>query len=495
MSKSFLAVYRLDFVMMGSVLAKKSTFLWSVYVLFFCVYRNVNAIEGGAFAVAESSSKHAYATMMYMGTPRDYEFYIAIRVMIRSLVKLKTNADLVVIASKDVPLDWGKTLCEDGARVVYVDNIDNPYKNQSDFDRRFALSLNKLYAWSLVDYERVVMLDADNVFLQKTDELFLCGQFCAVFINPCILHTGLFVLQPSEKVFKHMLHQLATGLKNEDGADQGFVAAHFDDLLERPMFHPPTNGSKLNGFYRLPIGYQMDASFYYLALKWDIPCGPNSVITFPSALWLKPWYWWAWPVLPLGLSWHTQRLETIGYDEEIPLAVAQSVFYIITAIIAISIRQIFNTKPSSPNLCCLKSALGFSFYSVLLKKLIPFCIAASYLIPFFFVPKTIHPLMGWGLYLLGSMSLLIVIMNTFCIPVLAVITIWIQVLGALLVMAFPLYSNGMVRALSVGVYGFLAAPFLWRSGVKVMRHLDTCFEDDSLFSRFDHKQSRLSKLS
>ncbi|GLJ54152.1 hypothetical protein SUGI_1160270 [Cryptomeria japonica] len=118
----------------------------------------------------------------------------------------------------------------------------------------------------LVEYERVVMLDADNIFLQKTDELFHCGQFCAIFINPCILHTGLFVLQPSEKVFKHMVHQLATG----HGADQGFVAANFDDLLERPMFHPPTNGSKFNGFYRLPVGYQMDASFNYLALKWNI---------------------------------------------------------------------------------------------------------------------------------------------------------------------------------------------------------------------------------
>lgn len=79
--------------------------------------------------------------------------------------------------------------------MVRVNNLDNPYKHQDNFDKRFKLSLNKLYAWSLVDYERVVMLDADNLFLQNTDELFQCGQFCAVFINPCVFHTGLFVLQ------------------------------------------------------------------------------------------------------------------------------------------------------------------------------------------------------------------------------------------------------------------------------------------------------------
>lgn len=76
-----------------------------------------------------------------------------------------------------------------------MENLDNPYKHQENFDKRFKLSLNKLYAWSLVHYDRVVMLDADNLFLQNTDELFQCGQFCAVFINPCVFHTGLFVLQ------------------------------------------------------------------------------------------------------------------------------------------------------------------------------------------------------------------------------------------------------------------------------------------------------------
>uniref|UniRef100_A0A452YUC5 Hexosyltransferase n=1 Tax=Aegilops tauschii subsp. strangulata TaxID=200361 RepID=A0A452YUC5_AEGTS len=211
-----------------------------------------------------SHHRHAYAAMMYMGTPRDYEFYVAVRVMMRSLSRVGADADRVLIASSDVPLDWVRAMREeDGMRVVVVENLKNPYEgNLGGMNRRFKLTLNKLYAWSLVDYERVIMIDSDNIFLQNTDELFQCGQFCAVFINPCYFHTGLFVLQPSMDVFNGMLHDLEIGHDNSDGADQGFLVGCFPDLLDKPLFHPPENGTKLNGTYRLPLGYQMDASYY-----------------------------------------------------------------------------------------------------------------------------------------------------------------------------------------------------------------------------------------
>lgn len=169
-----------------------------------------------------------------------------------------------------------------------------------------------------------------------------------------IFHSSLIShairMQPSKEVFNNMLHELEMERANPDGADQGFLGSYFSDLLDRPMFHPAHNRSKLNGNYRLPLGYQMDASYYCktvyfyiwvfhrpflslrlllcfslrsstlifytdLKLRWSIPCGPNSVITFPSAPWLKPWYWWSWPVLPLGLSWHEQRRITLGWVE------------------------------------------------------------------------------------------------------------------------------------------------------------------------------------
>lgn len=88
---------------------------------------------------------------------------------------------------------------------------------------RFMFTLNKIYAWSLTEYQQVVMLDKDNLFLRAPDELFQCGQFCMAFINPCIFHRVLFVQQPSNKNFSVMMHDISTRKENKDGAHQGFL--------------------------------------------------------------------------------------------------------------------------------------------------------------------------------------------------------------------------------------------------------------------------------
>src|SRR4051812_45981161 len=85
--------------------------------------------------------------------------------------------------------------------------------------------------------------------------------FYAVFKKYLML-MFLSNIQPSMDVFNGMLHDLEIGRDNSDGADQGFLVGCFPDLLDKPLFHPPENGTKLNGTYRLPLGYQMDASYY-----------------------------------------------------------------------------------------------------------------------------------------------------------------------------------------------------------------------------------------
>ncbi|CAI9277965.1 unnamed protein product [Lactuca saligna] len=392
---------------------------------------------------------------------------------------------------------------EDGEKVVRVENLNNPYQSESNHDR-FKLTLNKLYAWSLVEYERVIMLDADNLFLQNTDELFQCGHFCAVFINPCIFHTGLFVLQPSLMVFKKMLHDLDIKRDNPDAADQGFIGGYFPCLLDQPMFHPPPNGTKLDGTFRLPLGYQMDASYYYLKLRWSIPCGPNSVITFPSAPWLKPWYWWSWPVLPLGIQWHQQRQQTLGYDSEMPVVLIQGLVYL--GIIAIThlarpswLSKLWYRCGGDKNMI-ISIIIVQSRSLIIIKAVVMLSIMmTSYVVPFLVIPHTIHPMIGWGIYLLGSFALSCVAIKVFLLPVVPMLTPWVGFIGVLLVMACPWYNDGVVRALFVFAYAFCAAPVLWISLEKIIssRHTISLEREGFLSNRLvdpTHPSDPFNKL-
>ncbi|KAH7276693.1 hypothetical protein KP509_39G017900 [Ceratopteris richardii] len=318
------------------------------------------------------------------------------------------------------------------------------------------------------------MLDADNLFLKKTDELFQCGQFCAAFIDPCIFHTGLFVLQPSLDVFNDMVKRVMEMAENRDGADQGFLAAYFPDLLDMPMFHPPNNGSRLEGKFRLPFGYQMDASYYYLRLKWRVPCGPNSIVTFPGASWLKPWYWWSWPVLPLGLSWHDLRASTIGYEEEIPTLIIQTTFYI-TLMLCVIVSMWRHRHEDDTPLCkfwvpkSLWAEYGFYIQGFIEKLLTPLCIVGSFILPMTMVPITSHPLVGWTLSMFGALVLLSATVHVLRLPFTATFTPWLLSLGCLVVMASPYYRNGLIRALAIVGYTAFASPFLWWTVTQVTK--------------------------
>lgn len=161
-----------------------------------------------------------------------------------------------------------------------------------------------------------------------------------------------------------------------------------------------------------------------------------------------------------------------------PFVVIQSAFYLVMIVMT---RL---TRPSFSKLCYRRATdKSTSLIQIFLRAITLWSIVASYVVPFFLIPHTIHPIIGWSLYLLGSFAFSSVAINTFLLPALAVLVPWAGILGALLVMAYPWYMDGVVRALAVFGYAFCCAPVVWTALTRVIASVQVSPEREAFLPR------------
>ncbi|CEG42551.1 glucuronosyltransferase pgsip8-like [Plasmopara halstedii] len=285
------------------------------------------------------TSRFAYVTVHYEGTSRDAEYVLGVQVMMHSIKLTGSPYDLVVLASDSVSEKSKSLFRSMGCRVLDVINIDNPFVGGTLRNKGFIYTLNKLHVWNMLEYERVVYLDADNVLIRNADELFLCGEFCAVFMNPCHFHTGLLVVTPSSSEYERLLNALGH-LESFDGADQGFLSSMYSKMLRKAKLFTPMKSSYTGAIVeikkpepkgmRLPVGYNINHKYFYEQYHWKLyylrqfasmtsPISPVKVVVesarsipaltvgYPMASILKPWYWWAGFFMDLHGVWHDIR--------------------------------------------------------------------------------------------------------------------------------------------------------------------------------------------
>ena len=224
-------------------------------------------------------SRFAYVMIHYEGTPKDDLYVLGSRVVIKSIRDSGTKQDIVVLCATNVRESTKQAFREVGAIIREVPNIPNPYKATQQARRtyksRFEFTFNKLYIWNLVEYERVMYLDADNLIVRNVDELFLCGHYCNTFMNPLFFHTGLMVVKPDAALFHSLLDSLLSlKIFSYDGADQGFLTAAFPGLDAAPLFN--ATAMLLSGgapseapLMRYPMEYNFNSVFWYPFFSYD----------------------------------------------------------------------------------------------------------------------------------------------------------------------------------------------------------------------------------
>jgi len=186
-----------------------------------------------------------------------------------------------------------------------------------------------------------------------------------------------------------------------------------------------------------------------------------------------------WYHFPLKYACYSKNwfILFVRYGTDMAVILIQSAIYV--GIIALTRLA----RPSLSKLCYRRSDKSITLVQNILKLVALWSILAAYISPFFIIPPTIHPMLGWPLYFLGSLSLCLVAVNAFLLPVLPVLMPWFGIIGVLIVMAFPWYPDGVVRALCVFGYAFCAAPFLWTSITRIMAGLQVSLEREGFMPR------------
>jgi len=190
--------------------------------------------------------KNAFVTMMTGGD----NYLPGVEALGKSLYDSGTKVPKVVMVTDDVSPEARAVMEQGGWIVRPIEPIPPPAGNELLFER-FKHSYTKLRVFQLVEYDKVVFLDADTIVMSPIDELFERPFFAAApdFFMPDRFNSGVMVLDPSQQRFDEIVATLGKA-ETYDGGDQGILNTYWPDWWSMPAAH------------RLPATYNLHHFIY-----------------------------------------------------------------------------------------------------------------------------------------------------------------------------------------------------------------------------------------
>jgi len=271
--------------------------------------------------------RYAFVAIHYEWTPNDAAYILGTPVLISSITRhtVDKHVDILILTAPGVAESSKLAFTQLGGRVIEVENINANYEHNPNlagaYNPRFAHVMNKLHIWNLVEYERVIYLDADCIVINDMLEVFeTAPRFAAVMLESTIIHTGMLVVKPDRQEFENLLKKLPTTFSH-DGADQGFLISVFNhDTLKSALLLPEDGLDFRNApTGRLLPNHNLNALWYmeHFSWKWIAKIDakftdweyPAYSLTYPGVYVLKPWAWYCYPILESHWVWFLERSE------------------------------------------------------------------------------------------------------------------------------------------------------------------------------------------
>ena len=132
---------------------------------------------------------YAYVTLVMMG-----DSYIpAAIVLAKSLINCGSRADKVVLVTNDVSEEGRRILKQyyDVVKEVSYVNIEHWHVKKDAMRRYLNMLFTRLHALNLVQYKKIILIDADTIVLQHPDHLFTLDTPAGYFIDQSITSNNI----------------------------------------------------------------------------------------------------------------------------------------------------------------------------------------------------------------------------------------------------------------------------------------------------------------
>jgi len=220
-----------------------------------------NAYRASTYARTRPSDPPvAYITL---ATP-DYAW--GTRVLLRTLRRYTSVPILVMIPSN-------YSLHSD-VQDVFAINVPTLYRQADGARKEFSQTFTKLWAFSLINFRRIVFLDSDTLVLGSLDDLldgdeFLVCRDSVEYVELSAFNSGLMAFSPKPHLFQRILEEGATA-PTKDGGDQGLLNSLFRGEVK--YLGSEFNAIKHYLYFRHPDLRQQDLRMVHYIVKkpWEL---------------------------------------------------------------------------------------------------------------------------------------------------------------------------------------------------------------------------------
>jgi hypothetical protein len=143
--------------------------------------------------IVNNVKKYAYTVLL-----TKVEYFPGALVLAESLCSLGTEADLIIMVSSNIPDSIRMILRRFYSKIIQI-------KRVPDINEKY----NKLQALTLLEYNKVIVIDIDTIVLKYPDYLFTLDT-PAVYIpkvygDESIIYSGLYVLTPNMSIYNKII--------------------------------------------------------------------------------------------------------------------------------------------------------------------------------------------------------------------------------------------------------------------------------------------------